>query len=267
MNALDVMKALFAQYGLPDSLITWAEEALRNPEMTEDRLLLEMRQTPEYAIRFPAMAELQKRGRAISESEYIDYEQTIASLAQQYALPEEMFTPEYIKNMLVADVSAREFDERAGLAAQAARQAPPEFRAAFEQMYGMGSSGALNAYFLDPDEALPVVQRRFEAAQIGGESLRYGFAIQADTLERLASQGYGQEEARRAYSTADRLRRLAGGFGETIGEQNLVSAQFDDTEAQKAQRRVQGSRTGQFEGGGGTSAEGQGVSALGGSSA
>jgi hypothetical protein len=110
---------------------------------------------------------------------------------------------------------------------------------------------------------MPVIERRYQAAQLGSESLRYGFAIQAQTLERLAAQGYGQEEARKAYSEADRMRRLAGGFGETATEDQLVNRGFGDTEAAKKTERVQRSRAAQFGGAGGPEKAATGVSGLG----
>lgn len=264
-SALDFMKQVFLQYGLPDSLLEWAEKALRNPEMTTERLLLDLRTQPEYKTRFPAMEELAKQGRALTEAEYIAYERGVVSLAQQYGMPEEMFTRDYMANMLRADVSVREFEERVGMAARNAEQVPAEVKQAFQEMYGLGSDGALRSYFLDPDNALPVIQRREQAARIGGEAIRYGFAAQQALMERLATQGVDAAAAQEGFQTARSLDRLTGGYGETVNEKELVGSQFGDQDAARRLSRVQGSRTASFQGNQGTQQTGEGVTSLGGS--
>jgi hypothetical protein len=217
----------------------------------------------EFHKRFPAYKALADAGQAISPAEYVQYEKSIAQLTQAYGLPAGVFDPATdITDMLINNVSVTEAKERFDMAATAAYSAPQEFRDALVNEYGM-TPGDLVAYWLDPDRAMPVLERQFSAARLIGAAAENALAVSREQAERLASLGIGYEAGRQGFQAAAGLEGLETGAGETIGEAERVDAAFGDVEARRKQQRIQASRVGQFEGGGNFVASQEGVSGLG----
>src|SRR5439155_190652 len=79
-SAKAAIQSALDAYGL-GSLATfaWNEYLAGKPV---EQIMLDIRATPDYQARFPAMATLAKQGRAITESQYVDYERNAYSLAQ-----------------------------------------------------------------------------------------------------------------------------------------------------------------------------------------
>lgn len=228
-----------------------------------EQIMLDLRATPEYKTRFPAMAQLAAEGRAITEADYIGYEQTVAQLLQQYGIPKAMYdSPASIAEMLVNDVSPSEIQSRLQLAATAAYQAPPEVRNAMLADYGMGQ-GDLTAIYLDPDRALPVLQQQWATAQVQGAGTIQGINVGQMTAEQLAQRGVSFTEALTGFGNVNATAGLGAGFGETAAEQERIAAQFGDTAAQRQVQRVQASRIARMSGGGSAAETSSGVVGLG----
>jgi hypothetical protein len=261
-SAEALLNQYFAQFNLPPSLAAWAWTQAQSGRDFND-IILDMRNLPEYKARFPAMEALSKAGRAITEAEYVAYEKGIGTLAQQYGLPATMFSSSYIADMLVAQVSPIEFEKRITINRDAAMNASPETRRAFAEMYGLGAEGALTAYFLDPDVALPEIERRYAAAQVATEAYQQRVGLTREQAERLADDNVTRPEAQRAFAQVAATRGLEAAVGEVITERERVDAAFGDAAAAEKQRRVQSSRAGQYQGGGSFAATAEGVSGLG----
>ena len=118
-----------------------------------------------------------------------------------------MLDKDAITNLLTNEVSGRELEERVTLAAAGAFQTSPEMRDTFQRFYGIGG-GALTAYFLDPDKALPLLNKQYASSQIGAEAAMQNVTIQARLAEEITEAGIGREEAR-------------AGFGRVAGMQSL----------------------------------------------
>lgn len=261
-SAESLLNEYFAQFGLPPSLAAWAwTQAQAGREFSD--IVLDMRSRQEYKERFPAMEALSKAGKAITEAEYVSYEKTISGMAKQYGLPETMFSRDYVARMLVADVGAPEFERRIAINRDAAMNASPEVRRAFDELYGFGADGALTAYFLDPDAALPEIERKYAASQVAGEAFRQNLGITTAQAELLASQGVSRDEAERGFQTVAATRGLETGPGEVIGSEERTTAVFGGAEQKKKLERVAAGRVGQYQGGGSFAAGNEGVSGLG----
>jgi hypothetical protein len=257
----DVLRSQLDAFGL-GNLTKFVLGMLSDPNVTDDYIMAKIRQTQEYANRFPAMADLKAAGKGLSEQSYIDYERTVAESAQQAGLPGAMFDSTYIAKMLKSDVSPAEFQKRIGMASAAAYTAPEETRRALQDMYGM-SQADLTAYWLDPDQALPILTLRQQAADIAGTGLRNDITISRQYAEDLAKQGITQSESSRGFETAASVQGLSSGSGETASQDELVRSQFGDVAAQQKVQRVASSRTARFAGGGQASESQSGVSGLG----
>jgi hypothetical protein len=230
-----------------------------------DQIMLEMKQTPEYATRYPAMAQLDKEGRGISEAAYQSYENTIRALHQQYGLPTGLYdTPEQIAQGLLNNVSPAEAQFRAERAATAAYSAPDSVKAAFAQRVGVANSpSALMAAYLDDTRAIPLLEQQYAAAQVQGAAADAGAPTGAGFADTLAARGVSYAQALQGFGTVAQTQALGGGFGETVDAQTRAQAAFGDTVAQQQTQRVIKGRLAQFAGGGSLAESQTGVTGLG----
>ena len=259
-NAIATMQALLESYNL-SSLYNTVVNFIKQG-YDADAISVLIRTTPEYKTRFPAMEELTKKGRAISEAEYISYEQTASGLERRYGLPEGMLMGNVTK-LLTNEVSASELNDRVLLASAAAIQSPQEIRDQFQQYYGI-DSGGLTAYFLDPDVATPLLEKRYAATIIGNEASRQGIGIDVYGAENLQALGVSQEQAREGFGNVAAARGLTEGRGDIVTEETLIQGQVAGNEqAQKEIERAAMGRLGRFQGGGEFLQTQQGVVGLG----
>jgi hypothetical protein len=106
-SAEDIYWGLSSLYG---KVVEYARKGYNG-----DAIAVMLRSTPEYKARFPAMEALAKKGRAISEGQYIDYERTAAQIEQRYGITTGMVTGNVTK-LLTEEVSAAELNDRVVLA-------------------------------------------------------------------------------------------------------------------------------------------------------
>jgi hypothetical protein len=249
--AADYMRSVLADYGL-ESLTDWAMDALARG-LNENQVLQEMRKTPEFAQRFPAIIIRQEQGLPpLSPAYYIAYERQVAQTLRDAGLPPSFYDqPEDFTALLVADKSAAEVASTIQDGFLRVKMAPPEIRQTFADWFGADGDAALAAFFLDPDKAKPALMRMADQAQIGGYARRFNVTIGADVADQIAASGK-TNEAEQAFNALDQGRSL---FDETITETNDltldqgVQATFSlDGEAQRQVRRRQETRAAQFGG-------------------
>lgn len=260
----DSLSSMFNQFGLSSlygKIVEWAKQ-----DYSADTIMLMLRQTTEYKQRFPAMEALAQKGRGISEADYIGYERTAANYEQMYGLPQGMLTGN-VTNLLVNDMSVAELEDRVQLAAAASVTAPQDFKDEMRDRFGL-SAGGLTAYYLDPDVALPLLEKQYAMAVIGTEARRQGVdGISTDYLGLLQNQGVTQEQAKANFGEVAYAEGLTTGAGETATTMDLAESAFGTSaDAQKKVQRVAGSRVARFQQGGGYAATREGLTGLGGSS-
>ena len=259
-NAIATMKSLLTDYvltALYDRVVGFIKDGY-----DPDAISVLIRTTPEYKQRFPAMEALGKKGRAISEAEYIDYERTSAGLERRYGFPEGMLMGS-VTDLLTNEVSLSELNDRVLLASSAALQAPDDVKNTFMDYYGIGPGG-LAAYFLDPARATPLLEKQYATGVIGAEARRQGVDMDVYGSENLASLGISQDQAREGFGRVAGARTLTQGRGDVVSQQQLVSGTFEQNEESlKAIERAQKGRTGRFQEGGGFASSAQGVTGLG----
>lgn len=258
-NAIAVVQSLLNQYGLSslyNTIVGYIQEGY-----DADTVMVLIRTTPEYKKRFPAMEALAQKGRAISEAEYINYEQTASGLERRYGLPTGMLMGNVTK-LLTNEVSATELNDRVLLASSASIQAPTELKQQFQQYYGI-DQGGLTAYFLDPDVATPLLEKRYASALIGREAAAQGIGLDVYGAENLQGLGITQEQARTGFGEVAGARELTTGRGETVTQGELIAGTLGQDEAARQRiERTRQSRAARFQGGGGF-ATGEGRVALG----
>jgi hypothetical protein len=249
-------------YGL-GGLADWAWKEFLNG-MPIEAILLEMRKRPEYKSRFPAMEALAKKGRALTEQQYIDYERGVSQIMHGAGLPGGFYDkPDDFTKFLTGDVSLPEIQDRVTMYAQAAYQVAPEVRAELNRLYGI-NEGGIAAYFMDEKRALPLLQQQWASSQIGAQSGITGYGqLDKAAVERLAALGVTPEQAQSGFTQLGLSRELfnplEGGEATTTQTEQLAAAFEGNIAAQEEIAKQARRRQSVFEGGGtfaGSPAEG-----------
>lgn len=259
-NAIATMEGLLKSYNL-SSLFDVVKGYIQEG-YDADSIMYLIRTTPEYKQRFPAMEALARKGRAISEGAYIEYESAAAGLERRYGLPSGMLTGN-VTRLLENEVSTDELNTRVLLASSASIQAPQEIKTALQQFYNI-DQGGLTAYFLDPGIATPLLEKQYATAQIGAEAMRQNVGIDVGIAEGLQQMGVTQQQAQQGFATVASARDLTQGRGDIVTQSQQIGAILgNDVEAQKALERAAGARVGRFSGGGQYLSEGGAAVGLG----
>ncbi len=266
-SAKAMLDSSLGEFGL-GGLGGWAWEQFKRGVPVE-QIFLDLRERPEYRARFPGMEALTKRGRAISEREYIELERSYTQIARAAGLPSGFYDqPDDFARLVQNEVSPQEFSTRVEMAAVSAYQSPPELRDELSRLYGMGP-GELTAYWLDPDRALPLLQQQFLAGQIGSRARTTGFGtLTRDEAERLAQQGVTEQRAQEGFGrlaeSGELFRALPGtGEDEITREEQLGATFTGNANALERVRRRQARRRGEFQGGGSYATSREGIGGLG----
>lgn len=252
-SAKALITGTLTTYGL-GSLADWAWKKWQNGESI-DQIMLELRSTKEYKARFPAMDQLSKDGHAISESEYINLEETYISLGRQFGLPSGFYDqPSDFTKLILGHVSASEFQSRLQDYQALVFDTDPTARQELQQFYGI-DAGHLAAYFIDPNKALPLIQRQFGAAQAAAAAKITGFG-QLDVNQAELISGVDPAQLQQGFDTLVQNRQvfnpLPGEAGQAIDVNEQLDAAFrGDANAQADIERRARNRAAAFAGGGG----------------
>ena len=168
--------------------------------MPVEQIMLNVRNTPEYKTRFPAMETLGKAGHGISEYDYINLEQQYTAFARQYGLPQGFYDqPDDFAKLIGGEVSPTEFQTRLQDYQALAYDTDPTARNELKRLYGI-DEGHIAAYLIDPTRALPILQRQVGAAQVSAAAQHAGYGglsqAEGELLSNVtpdqAQQGFGQ---------------------------------------------------------------------------
>lgn len=260
------LNAVLSDYGLGSLGATvqqWLIEGLSEAEIVQ-----RMRDTPEFKTRFPAIEARKKKGLSpIAPGEYVAYERQARQMMRAAGIPEGFYDGnDDFQRFLENDLSLAELGDRVTLAANAAFKMPKEARDALTQ-WGMGP-GDLTAFWLDPDKAQPLLERKYAAAQLAGASQRTNYGrLDEDTASRLATLGVSEQQAEQGFGQLANSRELFQSLDrgeDIISQQEQIAGTFEGSAS--ARRRIeqrQRRRQGVFESGGSFASGQTGVSGLG----
>jgi len=225
-SARDVIAAAFRAYGL-EGLADWVFSNIEEVA-TESEIYLQLRETPQYKARFPAMADLQKKaaagGRGWNEREYIEQENAYREILSRSGLPPEFFdSADDYASLMRNDVPPVEVQRRVDAARQAVLASDPNVRQQLSALYGITTQDLL-AYALVPDRGADYIQRVATSSILAGmaqtQGLQTGFgaseweqyagtAISGDFTVQQMQESIAT--ARAISETQSRLASLEGG--------------------------------------------------------
>lgn len=260
-NARGVLRSFFQRYFDPEDvggLDEWAWGRIQTGA-GEDELLAQLRERPEYEKRFPGMKLRRQNGlSAITEEQYVEYEDTTKTLFRAYGLPPGFYDDRAdIADLLGnKDLSLPELQNRIEKGYARVSNAPVEVRNTFAEWYGPDGDQALAAFFLDPDKANPILERAVQVGSIGGLARATGINLARAKAERIFEFGFTgeQSQARLAdlFSRKDLFRETITEGDDMALEEEGVDAIFGlDSNAENAMRTRLDERNAFGKGGGG----------------
>lgn len=250
MAVSPVLARLLAEYGL-SSLTNWASNAIIQG-WSDDQIILELYERPEFHNRFKGIKMLEAKGYPpISPDQYLQYEQLVKSVGRMWGMD---ITQDEIDNMIGNGVSPMEAEERLSIVGISTYESAPEVRSELERLYGI-PQGELMRYWMNPKESLGRIQQQFRTGQIAGAALRTGYgSITQQQGELLANTGMNADQAQSSFSELVRMEEL---FDALSGNESDISQaaqiQFlagDATVGQQVEKRA-GERKAEFGGGSG----------------
>jgi hypothetical protein len=156
------------------------------------------------------------------------------------------------------DTSPAEIKTRADAAARAVNNADPAYTKALRDIYGI-DEGMMTAFMLDPDRALPLVEKQAKAVEFGTAAVKQG--LQATTMgeqfaQRGPATGYSADQGYSAIAgllpTAQNLGQI---YGQTYDQATAEQEVFGGLESAKRKRQKLGEmETSTFSGQSGLSA-------------
>lgn len=279
------LQAVLAEYGLA-GLGDWVWEQYIGGSPVE-QIFLDIRKTPEWQAEYGAtIGELAKQGVALSEREVIALRRQFLTVARSWDLPEGFYDTRDDFDAMIANLrSPVEFNDLLTEASAAATEwasspeglselagrpvGPDETASVAEEMNRLYGTGALVAYYTDPDRTLELARRQTAAARIGVQARRTGFGqLTRSEAEQLAAEGVTTERARAGFSELEQdvelFTPLPGEGGRVVGRGEQLGATFgsDVAAASDIERRRRQRQAG-FRGGGGFSGNRSGLGGLG----
>lgn len=241
-DAYVALQSILGQWGLGSlapRLLDYIKQGYNN-----DTISYLIQQTPEYQQRFAGNATRVKNGLApLTPAEYLATERSYRQVMQSSGLPAGFWdSPSDFTNLIAADISPAELNDRTQHAFQYVNQIDPAARAEWQAFYGIDASH-LAAYFLDPKNAQAILDRQSSAVDIGAAARQQGLTGPSrQTAERYADLGVNAQQAQQGYSKVASIfpeeQNIARRFGQTLSEEDL-SNEFIGGLASAARKRKQ----------------------------
>lgn len=241
-SAYDLMFSMLREYGL-ESLGGVLKDLIQGGDTDANILQLKLQDTQEWKTRFAGNEALRQKGLAVlSVGEYLSVERSYAQIAKNYGLPQGFWDdPADFAKLIGNSVSANEWQQRVQARADLANREDPAIIAQLESM-GM-TKGDILAHIMDPERAMPLIQKKYQQTLLGGAARRAGVVAGNDYLGHLADMGISEQQAAQGYGIigeglAD-MQRMGSIYGEQFGQTDFEGAVFDqNADATRKQKRL-----------------------------
>jgi hypothetical protein len=253
-EATAFLRDILTMYGMED-LAGDIDRIVRESGNQKSVIQNKIRQTQSYKDRFKGLLNLQQKGITDiqNEAEYIQLESNYRTAFRESGLRDYLGgagtkTERDAIAKLVGDfsVSVNEVRDRITDAQRVVAETPQEVRDSLQRFYNV-DPGTLTAYVLDPQRTTGEIQRRANAAIVGGYAQRAGLEFGAGVSERIGEFLGGERDITGTQiepqltqiagvqRSTGRLAQLEGGML-TAEETALGQLELDEA----AQRRVRG---------------------------
>ena len=228
-NWKELLKTTLTNWGLPTLVPT--VQGYIDQGYTGETAALMIQNEPVYQQRFAGNVARQKAGLPVlSPDEYLSTESAYRQSMRAANLPTGFYDdPSDFSKFIAADVSPSELKSRVDAASLSITNADPYYTSSLARLYGVGT-GDMVAYALDPERALPLINKQVQAAQFAAEGARQGFETPAALAETYTGLGVTQQQARQGFEQvaqilpeAQRLSQITAG-AKPVGFEQVTSA-------------------------------------------
>jgi len=211
-----------------------------------DTILLKLQETPEYKTRFSGNEARIKAGLApLDPQTYLGLENSYRSILRNAGVPQGFYdTADDFSTFIANDVAPAELKQRTDIAELSLNGADSFYTNSLQQMYGI-TKGDMLAYVLDPQRALPFINRQVQAAQFGAEAARQGLQATTPMAETYAGLGVTQQQARQGFEQvaqilpeAQRLSQITAG-AKPVGFEEVTSAVLGGEQSAAYKKQLQ----------------------------
>lgn len=223
-NAIDALRALFADYHLED-LVYVVDEILKD-NLGEAEAIIKLKSSTPYMERF---AGNEGRASKLTEGEYLQLEQDYRDKFAAYMLPADFYDDpktDFVK-LIQNNISPDEVGYRAQKAWDFAMNGDPAIKDTLAEWYGLTSDNDIVAYFLDPEKGQALVQRREQAATMGAAARRNNFQIDRASAERLSGLGVDAQDATRSIAALGQVKPELDAAVQRFGEDYTTGEQVE----------------------------------------
>ena len=209
-----------------DQLSRYIEQALINPKIGSNQMVLEMRALPVYKARFAGNETRVKNGlNALSEANYIQQEDSYAEYLKAGGVSNLGNRATYAK-LIGGAVAPTEVGKRVNMAVDRVKTADP---AILKQIYKYNpniSNQDLVSYFLDPDNTLPELEKKVAMGEIGAVAEQQGLDAGYGRIEDLQQYGVSREQAITGYGNIGQVLPTSTKLGNIYSESGI---KYDQT--------------------------------------
>ena len=167
-------------------------------------------------------------------------------------------------DLISKDVSPYEVQQRIDAARFELDNKDPYILQQLKDRFGL-TEGDIVLHMLDPQIASSVIAQKVQSAKINAEAARQNLTVTQAQADALAAQGISQAGAAAGFGTMAQMQQFGQALPGTdvsgfLTNQQMIDANFQSTaESQTALKKVQGTRTAEFQAGGGAAATAAGV--------
>lgn len=243
------------------NMTDWAKQFVESGKPIE-LLEPELRKTPEFAARFPAIISLQKMRDANpalnvlvpTPQEYMEYERSVSTVLANAGLFN-LATRDNVQKWIEGQKSVQELADIISNGYERVANAPQEVRDAFNSFYGIGTGdAALASFFVNTQATAEQIRQQVGAGFAGGAAQMNNIGLGRNLAERVSDLGISFQEALQGFGRVNTRRGLLRGTASqgAYSMENAIQGEFglNSFYQRELQRRLE-ERTAAFGGGGG----------------
>lgn len=223
-DAFLAMREFFKEAGFAEADIASLSKSITEylqQGYSGDTITLLLNESDAYKRRFGAVNDARKaKGLSVLKPrDIVGLENTYKTMFRTYGLPQGMFdSNDDFTKYIAGDVSPEEMRSRLDIARAAVTSDDPLVRDTYRNWYAAGlSEGDAIASVLNPDRALPELERKARSAALGGAASRQGVGINEARAAELASLGVDTNSAAQGFGQVAQIQRNAGQIADRYG--------------------------------------------------
>jgi len=263
IDAYALLESVFRDYGLEElvpNIKRYMEQGLGSKQAA-----IELKETQAYKTRFAGNEMRRAAGKnVLDEATYLTLENAYDEILRSYGLQNYFGVDRKQRNAKMSefignDINAPEFKDRIDLAVTRVERADPFVKSTLVGFFNITNNDLVN-YFLNPKEALPILEEKVRTAEIGGVAASFGLRADLTTALGLENIGVTQARAREGYATIAQNLPRGTDLSKFYKEEGInytqglaEEAEFKGTaSAKRAEERLRAREISSFSGGAGT---------------